>query len=237
MIHVLSCVMPMMMLFTQQADDPATLRIKAFSAYEAGSYADAARLYVAAIEAGLESAAPAYNAACCYALLGKSDEAFAWIDRSIEAGWTDVEQLKIDTDSKSLHEDPRWPASIRKCEDANVVFRKSLTEPELRDELLKRVVEDQRVRTTPQPDMEEWQKVDADNLTYMKTVIDKYGWPGKSMVGSDGAEAAFLMVQHSDNDPTFQKMCLELLIEAVEQDEACASDMALLTDRVVVAEV
>ena len=138
MIHVLSCVMPMMMLFTQQAEDPATLRMNAFSAYEAGSYADAARLYEAAIEAGLESATPAYNAACCYALLGKSDEAFAWIDRSIEAGWTDVEQLKIDTDFKSLHEDPRWPAAIRKCEDANVVFRKSLTEPELRDELLKR---------------------------------------------------------------------------------------------------
>ena len=69
----------------------------------------------------MESATPAYNAACCYALLGKSDEAFAWI------------------------EDPRWLAAIRKCEDANVVFRKSLAEPELRDELLKRVVEDQRV--------------------------------------------------------------------------------------------
>jgi tetratricopeptide (TPR) repeat protein len=98
MLQVLSCATLAMMLLTQQAEDPATLVMKASGAYEAGNYADAARLYEAAIEAGAQSPTPAYNAACCYGLLGDSDEAFAWIDRAIEAGWRDVEHLKADTD-------------------------------------------------------------------------------------------------------------------------------------------
>ena len=70
----------------------------------------------------------------------------------------------------------------------------------------------------------------------MKTVIERHGWPGKSMVGSDGAQAAFLLVQHADAEPAFQKRCLELLAKAVKQGEATGDQLAYLTDRVLVAE-
>lgn len=82
-------------------------------------------LYELAIMAGASPRVPAYNAACCYALLGKSDEAFAWLGQSIDAGWRDVEHLRADTDFQSLHADPRcesvsfvrsqrspWPADV-----------------------------------------------------------------------------------------------------------------------------
>lgn len=35
-------------------------------------------------------------------------------------------------------------------------------------------------------------------------VIAEVGWPGRSMVGDDGASAAWLPVQHAGTDPVFQ---------------------------------
>jgi hypothetical protein len=123
-------------------------------------------------------------------------------------------------------------------------------DPELRKELLARMKTDQDFRKKLDPLFrkqaegdegakkeiraltEKGRAIDHDNTAWMKGVIDKHGWPGKSRVGSDGAMAAFLLVQHADDDPTFQKKCLELMAEAVKNKEASASNLAYLTDRV-----
>ncbi len=52
------------------------------------------------------------------------------------------------------------------------------------------------------------------------------------LVGRDGVEAAFLIVQHADRDPEFQQQMLPLLIEAHHRGEVKGGDVALLTDRV-----
>ena len=217
-----------------RAEDPAALVSQASAAYQAKDYARSAMLYELAIMAGASPRVPTYNAACCYALLGRTDEAFAWLGQSLDAGWRDVDHLRADTDFQSLHADPRWEATVKRCKEASVAFRKSVKEPVLRNELLKRRKEDQRIRFEPNPNMSEWRKIDADNTAFMKKVIDKHGWPGKSLVGADGALAAFLLVQHASTDPAFQERCLALIRKAVEQGEARGADMALLTDRVLV---
>ena len=216
-----------------RAEDAATLNLQASTAYQAKDYAQSAMLYELAIMAGASPRVPAYNAACCYALLGKTDEAFTWLDQSLDARWRDVAQLRADIDFQSLHADPRWKAVVKRCEEVEAAFAKSLKEPALRLELLKRMKEDQRIRLEPNPNISEWTRIDADNTAFMKKVIDKHGWPGKSLVGADGALAAFLLVQHAP-DHAFQERCLVLIRKAVEQDEARAPDMALLTDRVLV---
>jgi hypothetical protein len=78
--------------------------------------------------------------------------------------------------------------------------------------------------------------IDARNTARMKEVVDKYGWPGKSLVGMDGSQKAWLMVQHADEDRAFQKRCLPLLTEAVKKGEASPEQLAYLTDRVRVAD-
>jgi hypothetical protein len=78
--------------------------------------------------------------------------------------------------------------------------------------------------------------IDRSNTARMHQIINKYGWPGTTLVGDDGASAAFLLVQHADRDTAFQRRCLPLLQEAAAKGEASKSDMALLTDRVLVAE-
>lgn len=120
-------------------------------------------------------------------------------------------------------------------------------EPALRQELLDMERTDQQVRQaliekqqsgtplTPQ-DVGEVDSVDTAHTKRMKAIVASYGWPGERLVGRDGADAAFLLVQHADRDPDFQKACLPLLRKAYERGEASGQHVALLTDRVLVAD-
>lgn len=114
--------------------------------------------------------------------------------------------------------------------------RESIAEPALRDELLRRAADDQRVRTEAKLLALEAIMVDAANTIFMKDVVEKRGWPGRSMVGVDGANAAWILVQHADADPEFQRRCLALLEVAYSRQEATGQELAYLTDRVLVSE-
>ena len=107
--------------------------------------------------------------------------------------------------------------------------------PELREELLRRTERDQAARNA----RDDWQRVvavDAENLPWLKSLVAEVGWPGRSLVGEDGAHAAWLLVQHADADPAFQRRCLDLMTEAAERGEATRRELAYLTDRVLLAE-
>lgn len=115
----------------------------------------------------------------------------------------------------------------------------------LREELLAMLVEDQAVRTGVAPPGDDrtseelfaqWLVVDAANAERMSEILDAHGWPGWSLVGRDGSEAAWALVQHADADLELQKRGLLLLQAAVAADDASAGDLAYLTDRVRVAE-
>jgi hypothetical protein len=118
------------------------------------------------------------------------------------------------------------------------------TEPALREELLARVKADQAARTMlieggnppPKRVIDAVRKADEENRAWLKGVVEKRGWPGKSLVGEDGAHAAWLLAQHADADLPFQRKCLGLLEAAVKQGEAAGVDLAYLTDRVLAAE-
>lgn len=75
-------------------------------------------------------------------------------------------------------------------------------------------------------------EVDRDNSEWLRGVITRHGWPGRSLVGVEGARHAWLLAQHADRDPALQAVCLELLGEAARQGEATGSQVAYLTDRV-----
>jgi hypothetical protein len=104
----------------------------------------------------------------------------------------------------------------------------------LRRELLERTAEEQKLRmkwikleaktgADPQSIKKEIDltltkltEIDARNRARMKEIVDRYGWPGKSLVGGDGSNAAWLLVQHADPDHPFQKRCVGLLADAVK---------------------
>lgn len=117
--------------------------------------------------------------------------------------------------------------------------------PPMRDEALRAALisrgrEDQAVREVflaghhqDTTDLRRMSDVDADNTTFLKKIIAERGWPGRSLVGSEASNAAFLIVQHSP-DTTFQAQVLPLLEKAYLAGEAQGQQVALLTDRVAV---
>lgn len=128
-----------------------------------------------------------------------------------------------------------------------------VSKPALRKELLARMAKDQEARmklielmnskpaqgSAPDPHedprIQELQRVDRENREWLKKQIAECGWLGRSLVGDDGAHAAWLLVQHADDDPPFQKECLEKM-QALPKEEVSATDVAYLIDRVMVKE-
>lgn len=76
---------------------------------------------------------------------------------------------------------------------------------------------------------------DEHNTKWLAKIIEKQGWPTQSLVGKDGAHSAWLLVQHADADSKFQRKCLDLMTKA-PKDEVSQTDVAYLTDRVLLAE-
>jgi hypothetical protein len=75
-------------------------------------------------------------------------------------------------------------------------------------------------------------ELDKDNRALLKKVIARHGWPGQSIVGFDGANAAFLIAQHSDLDTVFQRQCLGYLHAAYYKQDLNIADYGYLIDRV-----
>jgi hypothetical protein len=67
-------------------------------------------------------------------------------------------------------------------------------------------------------------------------IVTKYGWPGKSLVGEDAANAAWLLVQHADKDLALQKDVLAKMEPMAKTEEVSPTDYGYLWDRVAVAE-
>jgi hypothetical protein len=105
---------------------------------------------------------------------------------------------------------------------------------ELRAELLRRAAADQEARHAR--DAGAMAAADGENLSWLRQVITDVGWPGSSLVGEDGAHAAWLLAQHAGRDPAFQRRCLDLLTAAVQRGEATVVQQAYLTDRVLLHE-
>ena len=103
----------------------------------------------------------------------------------------------------------------------------------LRDELLNMVEADQAIRGEASKDPSAYRPdVDHRHTKRMKQIIDEYGFPGKSQVGSGGAKAAWLLIQHADHEPEFQQRCLPLIHEAGLLGEIELERCAYLEDRV-----
>ena len=136
------------------------------------------------------------------------------------------------------------PAAVTKKDDSAVKL------PDVRNALAERVQKDQELRgalikMSNQPNsnaqvdqstlITQLTATDKANTEWLEKQIELHGWLGKSLVGKEAAHHAWLLVQHADRNPKFQKKCLRLMNEMPE-GEVGPSDIAYLTDRVLMAE-
>jgi hypothetical protein len=76
--------------------------------------------------------------------------------------------------------------------------------------------------------------IDAHDMARMREIVKQHGWPVPGLVGVDGTEAAFLLVQHAEH--SFQEEMLPLVEKAYRAGELRGQNYALLKDRVLVGE-
>lgn len=75
---------------------------------------------------------------------------------------------------------------------------------------------------------------DSINQAKVAAILDKYGWLGIDVIGSNGSAALFLVIQHANL--AIQLKYLPMMREAVKNGNALGSDLALLEDRVAIRE-
>lgn len=76
----------------------------------------------------------------------------------------------------------------------------------------------------------EMRRVDAENIAYLKSVIETYGWPDAARFSRKASFAAFLILQHSDG-AELKGMVLPCMEADVKAGRLEASAYALLYDR------
>ncbi|MBP1473948.1 hypothetical protein J7I44_06535 [Frateuria sp. MAH-13] len=115
--------------------------------------------------------------------------------------------------------------------------------PTLREALAVRAAADARVRDaamaqgTPSQDaMQAVLAVDRDNLAWLKGVVARQGFPTLAQVGAQGMADAWLLAQHADRDSAFQLQLLRTLQARGADAGVRKQDLAMLTDRVLLAQ-
>jgi hypothetical protein len=109
----------------------------------------------------------------------------------------------------------------------------------VRQELLAMQAEDERVRGELEQTGElfdgynpQMEAVHLKNAARLEELLAEHGWLGKTLVGEDAAEAAWLIVQHAISRADLQRKFLPLLKINIERGENPAWQAAYLEDRI-----
>lgn len=115
-------------------------------------------------------------------------------------------------------------------------------DPALTQQLLKMRDDDQGIRmrlnsATPQERATLARQMDATDLRLtaeLKQIVKDHGWPTIALVGSEASQAAAVILVHSP-DHAWQAELLPSLRRLVEEDKIFGSDIATLTDKLLVS--
>ncbi|MCB9045386.1 MAG: hypothetical protein H6550_04515 [Chitinophagales bacterium] len=185
-----------------------------------------------------------YNAACVWSLAGNADSAFHNLFIIAEkSGYSNYSHFSTDPDLDPIHNDKRWK------EVSDLVLANKEKEEANLDKLLVRILDtvlttDQQYRMQLDKVEEQygreskeikelWQTInyyDSVNVIKVTAVLDKRGWLGPDVIGNNGSQALFLVIQHADIE--VQQKYLPMMRDAVKNGKARGSSLALLEDRV-----
>lgn len=96
----------------------------------------------------------------------------------------------------------------------------------------------QEMMRGPQPDsimkrlIAEQPRNFARHQPILEAIVKQYGYPGFRQVGEKSSNNFWLLVQHADAYPTFQRQALKLMQAEVQRKNASPRNYAYLTDRI-----
>lgn len=228
--------------FAQDMERYMELTKEAQTLYEKKDYAKAGHKFSEAFAALSNKGMiqDRYKAASAWALANQPDSAFVNLFKIIESGYyTNTTEVLSDSTFVSLRTDNRWKTLIDTLSGAEAKLDKSLItildtifheDQQYRQqlgEIEKKYGRDSKELKAHWKIIEE---KDSINLTKVRTILDERGWLGKDIVGPQGNQTLFLVIQHADLE--IQKQYLPIMREAAEKGDANGADLALLEDRV-----
>jgi tetratricopeptide (TPR) repeat protein len=79
-----------------------------FAFHSLARHDEAVKVWAKSVELGYQPANGLYNIACAHSLAGRKDEAIAWLQKAIDAGFTQEETIRTDADLDPIRADPRF---------------------------------------------------------------------------------------------------------------------------------
>jgi hypothetical protein len=161
-----------------------------------------------------------------------------------------IESILSEQDPQTLDELCTKQLFVNKLSDIEICKSRAKEEEvankALQIELIEMYIKDQAVRGNVMNDMITKYKIeqlelpaegdaigiDKMNRDKLKEIIARFGFPTKQLVGKDAMQGIFMIIQHSDGDPEWQKAQLPNVEKAVRQGDMDGQSYAYLYDRI-----
>lgn len=95
-------------------DDPSVLSFLAHAYASSGKREEATKVVGQMHELAKQRYVPAYGFGIAYAALGDKDQAFQWLERTLQDRSWEITFLKVDPNLDSLHSDPRFSDLVKR---------------------------------------------------------------------------------------------------------------------------
>ena len=221
---------------------------KADSSYRAKNYIASGQFFEQAFKLNDSiSYGNYYKAACIWALADEKNKSIEFLWLSAENGYHDYKWIQHDPDLEILHNSSEWEKILTKVNenrkiyerDFDTILQHKLELIYVKDQTLRALYRDANKKFGRESDEMNyfWSLMsyqDSLNVIDIIKIIEKNGWPGKSLVGEKANIAIWLVIQHASLD--IQKKYLPLLQESVRKGESNGKHLALLTDRILMRE-
>ena len=231
------------MSITLSAQSSKNLINKADSLYESEKYKASGETFDDAFVIKSGNAKLYYNAACSWALSGRKDKAFQYLDSAANKGLRNKKWLVKDKDLQSLHQTEQWKKIVKKIRDnlkeyqegLNITLKNKLEQIYIKDQTLRQLLGCAREKFGENSQQMKYlwsliSRQDSLNETITVNILEEHGWVGKSKVGGKANMALWLVIQHAPIKT--QEKYVPLLKRSVKEGESSGRHLALLVDRI-----
>ncbi|WP_191860068.1 DUF6624 domain-containing protein [Hanstruepera ponticola] len=189
-----------------------------------------------------------YSLACAFALTYQKDSAFYYLNIALKSNHS-LRPL-TDSDLYALIDDDRWEDIENKQFEKFQEYNGKLAQPEYAKKLLQVIIKDQALdyyikqarrfyvseKYVPHwyyPLGELKQQLVSNNFKEIQHLINTYGWPKYSIVGSLAADAPLLCINHHEND-SIRKKYIDRIKNSCLKGEGSCTEFAKIQDRILV---
>lgn len=183
-----------------------------------------------------------YCAAKAWAMAGFPDTAFSELFHIVKYGADIYSSLISEAVFKSMRKDPKWKELLTKAtmnrQGGNAPLSYEITTMSQEDthwlNLILRFENGSIARDSISLTLLRSRFDSINELHYLRIrqIVKIHGFPNFSLVGYSGMQGAWLLIQHQDKYPGFQKEALRLLKKELRRNEADSRQYAYLVDRV-----